>query len=175
MVVFLRLILTAEAGKAAIPIAVSVLGTVVLFILARIAMALYSSEDLIVAVKKLQDLNPRHIRLILSMENRRKNPKEFHSICLAKREKDSFEAVAVLIRLPLVRQGGENFVRRDPSGDYYLNARPGSKNEVVLEFELPEKMDEVYLMAFDEKGRRVRTKIDLNSTGTQTLSFHKEK
>lgn len=166
---------TAAAGKAAIPIAVSIIGTIVLFILARAAMALYRSEDLIVAVKKLQDLDPRSVRLIVSMENRRKSIKEFHSLYLARKGKNGFEAVSVLVRLPLVRIGGDSFVRRDESGDYYLRVKPNSKFEVVLEYELPEAMDVVYLLATDEKGRRLSARLLLSQTGTQTLDFRREK
>ena len=168
-------ILTATAGKAAIPITISVGGAIVLFVLARIAMVLYRSEDLIVAVKKLQDLDPRSLRLIMSLENRRKSVKEFHSIYLASKTKNGYEALAVLIRLPLVRFGGESLVRREESGDYYLRAKPSSRGEVVLEFELPETLDMVYFIATDEKGRRVSARISLITTGTQTLNFRREK
>ena len=113
------IMLTATAGKTAIPIAISVAGTIILFILARVAMMLYRAEDVIIAVKKLQDLKPRSVRLILSMDNRRKSAKEFHSICLAQKGKDGLEADAVLVRMPLVRAGGDNFVCRDPCGDYF--------------------------------------------------------
>ena len=171
----LWMIFTATAGKAAIPIAISVLGTIVLFILARVAMALYRSEDLIVAVKRIQDLDPRSLRLIVSMENRRKSIKEFHSIFLARKGKNGFEAVAVLVHLPLVRLGGDSFVRREASGDYYLRAKPGTKCEAVLEFDLPEAMESVYFIATDEKGRRLSAKLSLIGTATQTLDFRREK
>lgn len=169
------LTLEAAVGKTAIPIAISVLGTIVLFILARIAMRLYWSGDFIMAAKKLQDLDPKSVRLILSVENRRKTVKELHSIFLARRDKSDESPLALLIHLPIVRNGDEDVVRRASSGEYYLVMRPNRKSELVLEFVLPERVDKVFMVATDEKGRRIKAPLSLDDSSTQLLEFRRDR
>ena len=54
---------------AALPLTISVLATAVVFVLVKIATMIYRSGDILIMAKRMSDLDPKVVRITLTMEN----------------------------------------------------------------------------------------------------------
>ena len=162
----------AEVASPAIPVTVSVGASILLFVLVRIAMHLYSSQDILIMGKRLVDLDTTIVRLSLSVENLQKKEKKLKSLQLAVKDGKNLKTIATLYCAPIQRHGDRSFIGYDDSG-FFLDMKAGSANEAVIEFHLKSPCSRAYLMGVDAKGRLVKARIDLVTTETQMLSFHR--
>ena len=155
-----------------LPLAISLLATVVLFILGRLAFFLYRSGEVTVYGKRLADLDPRIVRLSLVMENHQKSDWILQGLFLAKPQEKEWIPLAKLTKDPILRTGEITCVsKRD--GEFCFLLTAGGKMEVVVEFELTSDSEETYLLALDKSGRLVKAKINLRDNAAQALSFRK--
>ena len=157
-----------------VPIIVSAVATVVLFILARLAIYLYRSGEVEVTVKRIVDLNPRVVKLSLRVENRERKERAIDGLCLVKKDKKGYSMLATPVHEPLLREGRGSFLRVSKRG-FGLNCGPNEVGEMVVEFNLPAATGSVYLAGFNPKGKFVVAPLSLVDSSTQLISFHRGK
>lgn len=156
------------------PLILSVAGTVLLIILAQIAMFLIRTGDLSFEVRRMSDLDPRRVKLQFRVENKKNKSHRFKSLRLAlKREHDYF-VVAHLVLAPIPQEGPYDFIATDPDGEFVLYSRKGGAAVCVLEFTLGQPLSEVYLL-FDEEGKTKAARVSLSGHSWQELHFRKAK
>ena len=160
------------ASSPALPIGLSIVGGVVLFLLAQVAMRLARAGDVSISVRRIADLNPRIVRLAIGIQNQNRLVYALHRVCFAVKEGKEWKVVAPISGDPIQRSGDPSFIRKTEEG-YSFFAATGTRNEVVIECELPEAMKEICLLAYDGSGKPIYTKIDLGSTEAQSVSFRR--
>lgn len=158
----------------AIPITISILATVFLFVLVRIAMDLYQSQgrDLVIVARRIADLDARVVRLDVTIENLKKQSKSLKDIQIAAFQGKVPLCLGRLEEAPIQRQGDPSFIARASEG-YTLNISSNSKNEAIIEFHLSEARKNVYILATNQEGKRVRAYLNLDSSQVQLLTFRK--
>ena len=159
-----------ESTSPALPVSLSLLGTVVVFILTRIAIYLYRSGEMGVRIRRYADLDPTTVRLHLLVENARQKNIAFSEFALAQKVGKELKVVAPLSGAPIVRRGGIECLQQR-NGFYVLSIRSGATVEVVLEFHLSLPLTETYLCCLDDKGKHFKAKLLLNSFETQDIHF----
>ncbi|MBR1847223.1 MAG: hypothetical protein IJ787_05870 [Bacilli bacterium] len=164
----------AETPNPILPVALSVLGTVVLFVLVRLAMFLYRSQDseVIIFARRIADLNAKVVRLQLTVENLKHQPKALRDLQIVAYEGKEYTCLAKLDIAPIQSSGSPNLI--ESSGETYgLYFASNSRNEVVVHFTLSEPRKSAYLLATNIKGQKVRAYLNLESNDAQILSFRK--
>ncbi|MBO5529255.1 MAG: hypothetical protein J6A47_08090 [Bacilli bacterium] len=157
---------------AALPLTISVLATAVVFVLVKIATMIYRSGDILIMAKRMSDLDPKVVRLTLTMENLQKSEKKLQDIQIAVKKDKKLCPVASLAGAPIQRYGDTNFLGSNDLG-YYFSLLPGSKNEAIVEFHLDEPYRNVYLLGKNLKGQPVKAYVNLDTSEVQMLSFHR--
>ena len=150
----------------------SILGAALVFALVRIAIILSRSGSLEAYVRKLADLNPCCVKLLLRLENGHRDERTLSNLSLYIKEEGKLVKASPLLETPLLRHGDINFVVGNREGAT-LRSAPHSRNEVVLEFKLPTYMQFAYLVYEDKKGHKRKAKVNLGQTREQLLTFHR--
>ena len=164
----------AETTVSPLPFVFSVIGTIVLFILVRLAMYLYRYGDrnLLIFARRIADLDACMLRLDLVIENLERGEKQLSNLRIVSYQGHASETLAELKVAPIQRQGSSAFIQKDGSG-YSLHAANGTKNEAVVEFVLTAPCKQAYLVAENQKGKTVKAYLNLSTSETQMLSFRK--
>ena len=162
---------TVKAGNV-LPLAISLLATVLLFVLARLAFFLYRAGDLTISCRRLAELDPCMVRLDLIMENHKKAERTLQGLYIARYEGNQLVPLAMLTKDPIQRLGDSDFIEKKDR-DYIFHLLPGKKNEAIVEFDLIESAPEIYLVATNKKGKCVKARLNLNDTNAQVLEFHR--
>lgn len=162
------------AGKIspALPIGISVGASVLLFVLAQVAMHLYRENYLDVIVRKMADLDPKNIRLQLNIHNSRHRELILKNIRFAWKEGKNWVEIAPISAAPIQRLGDPRFVRKE-NGGYSFYAAGGSQNEVIIECTLPQAMSEICIIGENPKGRTMCAKVNLSTLQAQVIAFRR--
>ncbi len=165
----------AEASRTPLIITIlGVLGSILVFLLARLAQRVYRSEDFIVYARKMSFLDKNSLKIQISFENDTKKYKEFRALCLYGITGKSFTKITEVKDLPIASEKSSHFIASH-HGSYDFKVPPYTKFRAVVELKLPEGMNyESYkLGCVSEKGRLLLAKFDISSDAEQEINFRR--
>ncbi len=156
----------------AIPVGISIAVTVLLFVLTRLAMDLMRNGVKTISIKRMAELDPHVLRLSFSIDNETHRESSLEDLQISIKEGHSFRPIGVIQDLPIVRVGEANYVKKSAKG--YGFAIPSLKKcEAIIVCTLSELPETAYLVATNEKGRRVAAQFSLKGNASQTLRFRR--
>ncbi len=159
-----------------IPI-LSVVGAALVIVLAYLAQAIAKQGDTSIEVRRMAYINIYEVRLLLRASTTRKGEHEFSDIFLAAEIDKVLLPITGVAALPLAQGGSTHFLLKSKKG-YGFRIRDGHPFEAVFEFHIPEdndmsRLNKVFIVATDEKGRKRKAEISLRSTSSQVIRFRK--
>ena len=155
-----------------VPVIVSGVAGVVIFVLVRLAFVIYRSGEVEVLAKRVIDLNPRNVKLILRIDNHQRKESDLREIRLVKKDGNGFVDVAHLDGEPLLRRGNNSSIQKDENG-FGLICPPGVAVEAILSFTLSVSMDRLFLAGVNEKGRFVVARLPSRDPNYRPLVFRR--
>lgn len=166
---------TLEATVSKTPIIITittVIGSVLVFLLARLAQRLYRSEDFILYARKMNLLSKGVLKLEISFDNDTNKDKEFRALCLYGVKGKSFTKITEVKDWPIASDDSSRFIASH-HGSYDFKVPPYTKFVAVVDLHLPDQMDyESYkLGCVSEKGTLLLANFDIQSEANQEINF----
>lgn len=152
----------------------SVLGSVLLFILVRIAMRMYREEEFTMEVRRMAFLDKWSLKLEIHFSNQTKKEKEFRALCLYGVSGGSLSKVAELKKLPIAGEGSQGYISSRHEV-YDFRVPPFTDLSAVIDFDVPKgsKFEKYQLGCISEKGKLLLADIELRTNATQTIHFRR--
>ena len=144
----------------------SLLATGLVFFLIRLAKIVRKIGEIEVVVRRMAELNPKEIKLNVLLASADNKYREFSHPALYKKEGRKWICLSELKEDPIQIDDGKGFLRKE-NGEFYFHVACGNAHHVTLDFVLPEKEDEVYLV-FTEGKKLRRSKIKLTHFNEQS-------
>lgn len=159
-----------------IPI-LSIVGAAIVIVLAYLAQAIAKHGDTTIEVRRMAYINVYEVRLLLRASTTAKGEHEYSDILLAAEIDNVLLPITGVAALPLAQGGSTHSLLKSQRG-YGFKVRDGHPFEAVFEFHIPEdndmsRLNKVFLVATDQKGRKRKAEFSLLSTASQTLRFKK--
>lgn len=165
---------TTTGGFPVLPVVLSTVATVLVFVLVRFGIYLYRSGEVAFSAKRIIDLDPRIVKLSIRVVNQERRERSLTNLALYEKAKEGYALLARAEVEPLLRDGPDTFLIRDPEG-YGFRCPPFQSGEIVVEFTLPEKKDSIYLGGINRSGKFVVSSLSLSSSENQWITFRKGK
>ena len=145
----------------------SILATGLVFLLIRLAKIVRKIGEVDVVVRRMAELNPKEVKLNVLFGNADNKDREFSSFSLCKKEGKKWICLSTLQEDPIQIDDGKGFLIKDGDGWKFHISRQYA-HQVTLDFVLPQKEDEVYLVCYEGKKRR-KAKINLTHFNEQSF------
>ena len=174
---WLSIITGATAKSSATPWVItllSILGSVLLFILVRLAMRMYRQEEFTMEVRRMAFLDKWSLKLEIHFSNQTKKEKEFRALCLYGVSGGSLSKVAELKKLPIAGEGSQGYISSRHEV-YDFRVPPFTDLSAVIDFDVPKgsKFEKYQLGCISEKGKLLLADIELRTNATQTIHFRR--
>ena len=150
----------------------SILGSVLLFVLGRIAMKVYREEEFNMEVRRMAFLDKWNVKLEIHFSNQTKKEKEFRALCLYGVSGGSLSKVAELKKLPIAGEGSDSYISYRHE-IYDFRVPPFTDLTAVIDFDVPKgsKFEKYQLGCISEKGKLLLADIELRTNAPQTIRF----
>ena len=164
------IVLTSGGAFPAVPVVISVISAVLLFVLLRVAFYLYGSGEVEVSARRIVDLDPREVKLSLKAYNRKATSRNLTEVCLAIKKDNQFVRAASLQLAPLVSKEIHSEVTKE-NGVYGIVLHANAEMELIADFRLEQPTPTAYLVGKNAKGRYLAAAINLYESSYRLLEF----
>ena len=156
---------------------VSIGATLFVALLAFIAQAIAKNGDLTIRLRRMAFISPYEVKIVLKASSTKKKGNEFSDIFLAARVNGVLVPVTGIAALPLTQSGSTQYLLHSKKG-YGFRVSERHPFEAVIEFAIPEdndlsRFEKAYLVATNEKGKKVAAEFALRSVQEQSIRFRK--
>ena len=156
----------------------SIVGTILVAILVRVASQMYRNADkvLLVTMWKMVLLDKNEYKFRLKVENTTGKVTHMRDISIVYFDGKTMKVYSRLAAMPIQSDNNANFVSGSEEEGYMLRIFPHGKHNVVLDFKVNPltKVDagtQFYLYYVNNRGKRRVAKINLGTDRVQVLQF----